>query len=144
MARLAPNMRIMMLGGDHSVSWPVMDAMLAKEPDGNADVGIVHFDAHTDLLPQRLGVPYCFATWAFHANERTGMCPRHSHQKNPFISLSARQGIAKRLHMLEVGRVGSGCDSCALRFYGLESGCVCVEVLGAYARDFTCWRSLGG
>lgn len=72
LARLCPNTRVMMLGGDHSVSWPVMDALLSDDPADNADVGIVHFDAHTDLLPERLGVPYCFATWAYHANERLG------------------------------------------------------------------------
>jgi agmatinase len=29
-------------------------------------------DAHTDLLPERLGVKMCFATWTFHANELLG------------------------------------------------------------------------
>ncbi|MBC8133601.1 MAG: arginase family protein, partial [Deltaproteobacteria bacterium] len=29
-------------------------------------------DAHTDLLPERLGVKYCFATWAYHANDLIG------------------------------------------------------------------------
>ena len=32
----------------------------------------MHPDAHTDLLSERLGVKYCFATWAYHANERLG------------------------------------------------------------------------
>ncbi|MGB1699918.1 MAG: arginase family protein, partial [Nannocystaceae bacterium] len=72
LAALSPSTKIMLLGGDHSVTWPAMDALLATDPADNADVGIVHFDAHTDLLPERLGVPYCFATWAFHANERLG------------------------------------------------------------------------
>jgi agmatinase len=72
LATLVPNMKIMLLGGDHSVTWPAMDALLAEDPADNADVGIVHFDAHTDLLPERLGVPYCFATWAYHTNERLG------------------------------------------------------------------------
>ena len=31
--------------------------------------GLLHFDAHTDLLQERLGIQYCFATWAYHANE---------------------------------------------------------------------------
>ena len=43
---------------------------------GAARVGepwaIVHVDAHTDLLPERLGVRLCFATWAYHANELLG------------------------------------------------------------------------
>jgi arginase family enzyme len=29
-------------------------------------------DAHTDLLSERLGVKYCFATWSYHANELLG------------------------------------------------------------------------
>lgn len=69
---LNPNLRIMMLGGDHSVTWAPMDALLSKDARENTDVGIVHFDAHTDLLPERLGVRICFATWAYHANQRLG------------------------------------------------------------------------
>ena len=36
------------------------------------DLGVVQIDAHTDLLPERLGVKICFATWAYHANELLG------------------------------------------------------------------------
>ena len=32
----------------------------------------MQIDAHTDLLEERLGVKYCFATWAYHANELLG------------------------------------------------------------------------
>ena len=63
-------LRIFMLGGDHSVAWPVVAAI------GRGRCGepwaIVHVDAHTDLLPERLGVRLCFATWAYHANELLG------------------------------------------------------------------------
>jgi agmatinase len=64
-----PDLRIFMLGGDHSVAWPVVAALArhAREP-----WAIVHPDAHTDLLPERLGVRICFATWAYHANELLG------------------------------------------------------------------------
>jgi agmatinase len=66
---LNPDLRIFMLGGDHSVAWPVVAALArhAREP-----WAIVHPDAHTDLLPERLGVRLCFATWAYHANELLG------------------------------------------------------------------------
>ncbi|HEV3031291.1 MAG TPA: arginase family protein [Polyangia bacterium] len=66
---LNADLRIFMLGGDHSVAWPVVAALArhAREP-----WAIVHPDAHTDLLPARLGVRYCFATWAYHANELLG------------------------------------------------------------------------
>jgi agmatinase len=66
---LNPELRIFVIGGDHSVSWPVVSALAAATSEPWA---IVHPDAHTDLLPQRLGVKYCFATWAYHANERLG------------------------------------------------------------------------
>jgi agmatinase len=66
---LNPSVRVLMLGGDHSVAWPVVAALArhAREP-----WAIVHADAHTDLLPTRLGIKYCFATWAYHANELLG------------------------------------------------------------------------
>ena len=66
---LNADLRVFMLGGDHSVAWPVVAALArhAREP-----WAIVHPDAHTDLLPARLGVRYCFATWAYHANELLG------------------------------------------------------------------------
>lgn len=69
---LNPGLKVMLLGGDHTVSWPAMAHLLRHGPEANADVGIVHFDAHTDLLPERLGVRYCFATWAYHANRLLG------------------------------------------------------------------------
>ncbi len=62
---LAPGLRLLLLGGDHTVVWPAVKVLV---PASNEPMGIVHFDAHTDLLPHRLGVRYCFATWAYHAN----------------------------------------------------------------------------
>ncbi len=67
---LAPELKLFMIGGDHTVTWPVIAPLL--ELDRVHEVGIVHFDAHTDLLPERLGVRICFATWAFHANAALG------------------------------------------------------------------------
>jgi agmatinase len=64
-----PGLRIFMLGGDHSVAWPVVAALGRRQSEPWA---IVHADAHTDLLPERLGVRICFATWAYHANELVG------------------------------------------------------------------------
>ncbi len=56
------------LGGDHSVAWPVVAALHRVRPR----LGIVQLDAHTDLLPERLGIRLCFATWTHHANELLG------------------------------------------------------------------------
>jgi agmatinase len=66
---LNPQARLFLIGGDHSVTWPIIAALAAATSEPWA---IVHPDAHTDLLPERLGVKYCFATWAYHANERLG------------------------------------------------------------------------
>ena len=66
---LNPGVRLFVIGGDHSITWPVVAALSAATTEPWA---IVHPDAHTDLLPERLGVKYCFATWAYHANQALG------------------------------------------------------------------------
>jgi arginase family enzyme len=68
-----PSLKFMLLGGDHSVAWPMVAALAAHRPRPFA---ILHPDAHTDLLPERLGVKYCFATWAYHANNAIGRSGR--------------------------------------------------------------------
>ena len=68
--KMNPQIVPIILGGDHSVSWPAVKALLSFEKK-NA-LGILHIDAHTDLLNERLGVRYCFGTWAYHANDLVG------------------------------------------------------------------------
>lgn len=64
-----PALKIVALGGDHSAAWPVMAAVHRADP---RDLCVLQFDAHTDLLRERLGVRYCFATWSYHANDLLG------------------------------------------------------------------------
>ncbi len=85
---LAPKLRLLMLGGDHTVTWPVLSPLLEGATE---DLGIVHFDAHTDLLPERLGIRYCFATWAYHANAKLGGGQR-------MIQLGIRSSARTREH----------------------------------------------
>lgn len=66
---LNPRIAPIVLGGDHSTAWPVASALSRARADR---WGIVQPDAHTDLLEQRLGIKYCFATWSWHANELFG------------------------------------------------------------------------
>lgn len=66
-----PQLKLLVLGGDHSVAWPIV-AALARHRADRGPWAIVQPDAHTDLLPERLGVRICFATWAYHANELLG------------------------------------------------------------------------
>jgi agmatinase len=67
--QLNPRAAPIVLGGDHSTALPAVRALsrVRREP-----WGIVQPDAHTDLLEERLGVRYCFATWSYHANEILG------------------------------------------------------------------------
>ncbi|MFT6070187.1 MAG: agmatinase [Bacteriovoracaceae bacterium] len=57
-----PKAKIFSIGGDHSVSAALVPPFIKKYPN----LGILHFDAHTDLLEERLGIDKCFATWAAH------------------------------------------------------------------------------
>ena len=67
--RLNPNVKPFALGGDHSTALPGVLALSRTRKD---PLGIVQPDAHTDLLKERLGIKYCFATWSYHANEAIG------------------------------------------------------------------------
>lgn len=61
-----PQHRLFALGGDHSVSYPLIKEYLqAKKKQGIA-VAVLHFDAHTDLLKQRLGIDISFGSWMYH------------------------------------------------------------------------------
>jgi agmatinase len=63
-----PATGVVALGGDHSAAWPVVKALAPCRPG----LAVVQLDAHTDLLPERLGVRYCFGTWSYHANDLLG------------------------------------------------------------------------
>jgi agmatinase len=60
---------ILGLGGDHSVSYPLVRSWLKNKRAQNKRVAVIHFDAHTDLMERRLGIDLCFATWAYHILE---------------------------------------------------------------------------
>jgi agmatinase len=59
-----PQAKILGLGGDHSTSYPLVLAWLASRKKLK-EAGLLHFDAHTDLLDKRLGIDLCFGTWTF-------------------------------------------------------------------------------
>ncbi len=69
---LNPDVVPIVIGGDHSTAWPVAAALARVRPPRTRPWGIVQPDAHTDLLSERLGVKYCFATWSYHANDLIG------------------------------------------------------------------------
>ncbi|MCY4643368.1 MAG: arginase family protein [Bacteriovoracales bacterium] len=57
------------LGGDHSVSFPLVRPFLRRRRAQGRQVAVIHFDAHTDLMPSRLGIDICFGSWAYHILE---------------------------------------------------------------------------
>jgi agmatinase len=61
-----PDKSLFMIGGDHSVSYPMVRAWLEAKIAQNKNVAVIHFDAHTDLLEERLGIDLCFGTWTAH------------------------------------------------------------------------------
>lgn len=61
-----PTKKLLSLGGDHSVSHPLVLSWLKARKEQNKKVAIIHFDAHTDLMSERLGIDICFGTWAYH------------------------------------------------------------------------------
>jgi agmatinase len=61
-----PDAIIYGLGGDHSVSYPLVKSYLKKQKKKGVNTALIHFDAHTDLLDSRLGIDLCFGTWTYH------------------------------------------------------------------------------
>ncbi|MBI2378456.1 MAG: arginase family protein [Deltaproteobacteria bacterium] len=88
LGRVSPATRIHLLGGDHTVAYGAILGLFSRSA---STVGIVHFDAHTDLLGERLGVRICFATWAHHANALIGRGQR-------LIQLGIRASARGKLH----------------------------------------------
>jgi agmatinase len=61
-----PKAKVFAIGGDHSVSYPLVKSWLAHKNSQGIKTGLVHFDAHTDLLIERLGIDLCFGSWVTH------------------------------------------------------------------------------
>ncbi len=58
--------KLFAIGGDHSVSYPLVKSYLQSRKSRGIKAGILHFDAHTDLLHKRLGIDLCFGSWLTH------------------------------------------------------------------------------
>lgn len=58
-----PHKRIFGIGGDHSCSYPLVKSYLESKKEMGKKAALIHFDAHTDLLVERLGIDICFGSW---------------------------------------------------------------------------------
>jgi agmatinase len=54
------------IGGDHSCSYPLVRAFLQDRQTRKKRAAVIHFDAHTDMMVERLGIPVCFGSWTYH------------------------------------------------------------------------------
>ena len=92
----APKAKIFVIGGDHSVAWPVSEVLAAKYP---GKLGIVQPDAHTDLLKTRHGIEYCYTTWTYHANAllKKGT-PKGQKKEGRVVQLGIRQTLKDKKH----------------------------------------------
>ncbi|OUR99888.1 arginase [Halobacteriovorax marinus] len=61
-----PEKKVFGIGGDHSVSYPLVKSYLKAKKKQGIKAAIIHFDAHTDLLVERLGIDICFGSWCTH------------------------------------------------------------------------------
>jgi agmatinase len=59
---LNPEARLILLGGDHSVSHPFALALSRRV---GSKLGLVQIDSETGLQPERLGIRLCHSTWAY-------------------------------------------------------------------------------
>lgn len=64
-----PQLKVFGIGGDHSVSYALTKPYLQAKQVQGKKVAIIHFDAHTDLLVERLGIDLCFGSWCTHILE---------------------------------------------------------------------------
>jgi len=89
--KLKPQAKILSLGGDHSISYPLVNRYLNHYQKKDQEIAIIHFDAHTDLMKERMGIDYCFASWAGHIADEI---------KNPqnFIQFGIRSSGQNKLY----------------------------------------------
>jgi len=65
----SPESYLIGLGGDHSVSYPLVKSWIKNQKELRSHFAVIHFDAHTDLMKSRLGIDLCFGSWAYHIIE---------------------------------------------------------------------------
>lgn len=86
-----PTKPLFTIGGDHSASYPMVKAYLEAKKAQGKNVALIHFDAHTDLMDQRLGIDICFGSWTAQVIDDL---PSHAH----LIQVGIRSTAKERTH----------------------------------------------
>lgn len=86
-----PDKGIFGIGGDHSVSYPLTKTYLVAKKKQGKRAAIIHFDAHTDLLIERLGIDLCFGSWCTHILDDL-------HERHHLIQIGIRSSGKPKSH----------------------------------------------
>jgi agmatinase len=110
MALLRKSRRLVAIGGDHTISLPVLRAV--RERYG--PVAMAHFDAHLDTWSSYLDTPYSHRTWCCRAIEEGLLAPNRSVHIGLRGSLDSHEDLKRdsdlgfrRMHALEVAEDGA-------------------------------------
>ena len=100
------------LGGDHSITLPLLRAAHARY----GPVGLLHFDAHCDTWQDHFGEPSGHGTWTYEAMQEGLVSPAHTVQ----IGLrsagerAAREYVQDQGGLIYTARDLRGCDGAGL------------------------------
>ena len=83
------------LGGDHSISLPLLRALANKS---GAPLALVHFDAHVDTWPENFGQVYAHGSVFFHAIEEGLIDPHRT------VQIGIRSPVQKNIYDWTIGR----------------------------------------
>jgi agmatinase len=72
-AQAAPLEHLVALGGDHTVTLPLLRALASRK----GPLGLVHFDGHVDTWPESFGLVWGHGSPFYHAIEEGLVDPRH-------------------------------------------------------------------
>jgi len=86
-----PEKGIFGIGGDHSISYPLTKTYLQAKKAQGKRAAIIHFDAHTDLLVERLGIDLCFGSWCTHILDDL-------HERHHLIQIGIRSSGKPKSH----------------------------------------------
>jgi agmatinase len=82
------------LGGDHSVTLPLLRALARRL----GPVGLVHFDAHVDTWPDSFGQTYGHGSPFFHAINEKLIDPRRT------VQIGVRSPVQRKVHDWTIGK----------------------------------------
>ena len=101
------------LGGDHSVTLPLLRAARAQ----HGELALVHFDAHCDTWTDHFGEPSGHGTWAYEAMAEGLVSPQHTVQIGLRSSgeRAAREYVQDQGGLIFTARLLRGLDGAGLQ-----------------------------